>query len=323
MANDEDAPIAIEEGTLRKGLDAIELQPIYLDCRNEIVAPDKVAVISQYFLDKWAPLLGPTLTLLIIRLRRHCYFNKLTKERRNRCYPTQKTLAREMGISVDTIQREMKKPLAGYFVRRDGRHIYNPLKKKKIRTSDIYYIVMDEPLTPEDEDSLKSKVEERLPHREAKEKRRESPKPQVAAQVRPAAERPPPKPQIAVQDSYRKLRQEDVLLRGTSRNVNVNANSRDHPEDQTEREAQIRGLVGEMIEVLQDPQSTSYYAFLARKILEAYESPQLIFRALSETKDEARMGKIRRSKGAYFVDLIKRYCAENGVSLKPKSPARP
>lgn len=92
--------------------------------------------------------------------------------------------------------------------------------------------------------------------------------------------------------------------------------------DQTERQAQIQGLVGEMIEVLQDPQSMSYYAFLARRILEAYESPELIFRALSETKEEARMGKIRRSRGAFFVDLIKRYCAEDGVSLNPKSPAR-
>ena len=117
------------------------------------------------------------------------------------------------------------------------------------------------------------------------------------------------------------MRQEDVLLRGTSRNVNVNA-MRGPLGDQTERQAQIQGLVGEMIEVLQDPQSMSYYAFLARRILEAYESPELIFRALSETKEEARMGKIRRSRGAFFVDLIKRYCAEDGVSLNPKSPAR-
>ena len=80
MAANEDVPIRIEERAQRKRLDAIELQPVYLDQKNEIVAPEKVAVISQYFLDKWAPLLGPTLTLLIIRLRRYCYFNKLTDE---------------------------------------------------------------------------------------------------------------------------------------------------------------------------------------------------------------------------------------------------
>ena len=78
-----------------------------------------------------------------------------------------------------------------------------------------------------------------------------------------------------------------------------------------------------MVEVLQDHKSTKYYTFLARRILEAYKSPELIFRALSETKEEARMGNIRRSRGAFFVDLIKRYCAEDGVSLKPKSPTRP
>ena len=304
MAPDRDTPIGIKEWTDRKGLDAIELQPIYLDCRNEIVAPEKVTVVSHYFLDKWAPQLGPTLTLLVIRLRRYCYFNKLTKERRNLCYPTQETLAKEVGVSVDTIQRELKKPLAGHFIKRGARYSYNPLKKKKIRTSDMYYVVMDEPLTPEDQEGMKTKREKRSPRHEAEAKRQES-----------------PKPQIAVQDSYRNLRQEDVLLRGTSRNVNVNA-MRGPLGDQTERQAQIQGLVGEMIEVLQDPQSMSYYAFLARRILEACESPELIFRALSETKEEARMGKIRRSRGAFFVDLIKRYCAEDGVSLNPKSPAR-
>jgi len=117
------------------------------------------------------------------------------------------------------------------------------------------------------------------------------------------------------------LLQEEVPLRGTKKNVNVNADFLDPPEEQTEREAQIQGLVSEMIEVLQDPQSTSYYAFLAHRILEAYESPELIFMALSETKEEARMGNIRRSRGAFFVDLIKRYCAEDRVSLKKDTPA--
>jgi hypothetical protein len=327
MAAKKDAPIGIEEWSYRKTLDPIELQPIYLDFRNEIVAPEKVAVITHYFLDKWAPQLGPTLTLLIIRLRRYCYFNRLTKERRDWCYPTQETLAREVGVSVDTIQRELKRPLAGYFVRRGARYIYNPVKKKKIRTSDTYYVVMDEPLTPEDEEGLKTKVEERSRHNEAEERRRESPKPQIAVQVRSTAEKASPKPQIAVQHSYRNLRQEDVLLRGTLRNVNVNADLSDPPKDpeplEGEKEAQVQGVVREMLEVLGDPQSMKYYAFLARRILDAYQSPELIFRALSETKDEARMGRIRRSRAAFFVDLVKRYCAEDGVSLKRDTPAPP
>ena len=155
MAANEDAPIRIEEWTQRKRLDAIELQPIYLDQKNEIVAPGKVAVISQYFLDKWAPLLGPTLTLLIIRLRRYCYFNKLTKEQRDWCYPKHDTLAREIGVSRWTILRELQRPVAQSFIRREKRYLYDSATKKRVRTSDMYYVAMDEPLTPDDEEELR------------------------------------------------------------------------------------------------------------------------------------------------------------------------
>ncbi len=326
MDSDRDPPIGIEEWAEQKGLDAIELQPIYLDCRNEIVAPDKVAVVSHYFLDKWGPKLGPTLTLLIIRLRRYCYFNKLTKEQRNRCYPRHDTIAKEIGVSRWTILRELQRPIAQYFVKREKRYVYNPVTRKSVRTSDMYYIAMDDPLVPEDEERLKLLVRQKISgKKDGAESEQQMRTVDLSSNLllrsaKPRAD-PPPKWQFATQVRCSKLLQEEVPLRGTKKNVNVNADFLDPPEEQTEREAQIQGLVSEMIEVLQDPQSTSYYAFLAHRILEAYESPELIFRALSETKEEARMGNIRRSRGAFFIDLIKRYCAEDRVSLKKDTPA--
>jgi len=330
MVSDRGAPIGIEEWADKKGPDAIELQPFYLDFRNEIVAPEKVTVVSHYFLDKWAPQLGPTLTLLIIRLRRYCYFNKLTKERRDWCYPKHETLAKEIGVSRWTILRELQRPIAQHFVKREKRYVYDPQTKKKVRTSDMYYIAMDEPLTPEDEKELriallnKTSAESRSGSRQIDRADRSADLSSNLLLRSSISEVPdPPKWQIATQVSCGNLLQEDVPLRGTSKNVNVNANLCTPSKENPEREAQIQSLVAEMIEVLQDHKSKKYYAFLARRILEAYKSPQLIFRALSETKEEARMGNIRRSRGAFFVDLIKRYCAEDGVSLKTISPAPP
>jgi hypothetical protein len=329
MVSDRGAPIGIEEWADKKGPDAIELQPFYLDFRNEIVAPDKVAVVSHYFLDKWAPQLGPTLTLLIIRLRRYCYFNKLTKERRDWCYPKHETLAKEIGVSRWTILRELQRPVAQYFVKREKRYVYDPQTKKRVRTSDMYYIAMDEPLTPEDEDELgtllkKTSEEARCGSRQMDRGTRSADLSGNLLLRSTNSEVPdPPKWQIATQVSCGNLLQEEVPLRSTSKNVNVNANLCTPPEEHPEREAQIQSLVAEMVEVLQDHRSKKYYTFLASRILEAYKSPELIFRALSETKEEARMGNIRRSRGAFFVDLIKRYCAQDGISLKRDRKAPP
>jgi hypothetical protein len=59
-----------------------------------------------------------------------------------------------MGVSVDTIARALKGKLASLFVRVEPRYRYDPIRKKKIRTSSIYHVAIDDPLLPEDEKSL-------------------------------------------------------------------------------------------------------------------------------------------------------------------------
>ena len=114
------------------------LLPYYHDLRNEIVEPERVVVSSQYFWARWAPRLGPTLTVLIVCLRRHCYYNKITQERRDWCFPEQATLAREIGVeSTKTIRAALQEPVAAYFVRREPRYVYDPKRGKRIRTSDM------------------------------------------------------------------------------------------------------------------------------------------------------------------------------------------
>jgi hypothetical protein len=60
-----------------------------------------------------------------------------------------------MGVSVDTIARALKGELAKTFVRVEKRYRYDPVRKKKIRTSSVYQIAMDDPALPKDEIALK------------------------------------------------------------------------------------------------------------------------------------------------------------------------
>lgn len=156
-----DSGLRLEGGPLEP--ERARLLPFYHDLRNEIVQPDKIVVGTQYFWARWAPRLGPTLTTLIVCLRRHCYYNRITQERRDWCFPEQATLAREIGVeTTKTIRAALSHPLAATFVRREPRYVYDPGRGKKIRTSDRYYVAMDDPLTPEDEALLAVRAAERL-----------------------------------------------------------------------------------------------------------------------------------------------------------------
>jgi len=130
--------------------EAIELQPFYHDVKNTIVQPKQVVVGTRYFWEKWAPRLGPTLTVLIVRLRMHCYYNQATQERRDWCFPTQQTLAQEAGISRWTVMRELKRPEARQFVRVQYRSRYDPTRHQTVRISSLYHVAMDDPLIEED-----------------------------------------------------------------------------------------------------------------------------------------------------------------------------
>jgi hypothetical protein len=130
--------------------DAIELQPFYHDVKNTIVRPKQIVAGTRYFWEKWAPRLGPTLTVLIVRLRMHCYYNQATQERRDWCFPTQQRLAEEIGVSRWTVMRELKKPEARQFVRVQYRSRFDPARRQTVRISSLYHVAMDDPLIDED-----------------------------------------------------------------------------------------------------------------------------------------------------------------------------
>lgn len=77
-------------------------------------------------------------------------------------------------------------------------------------------------------------------------------------------------------------------------------------------------LVQEMLSVLRDAESEPYYRRLAATV-----PKEIIFEALSLVKRAVQEGKIRKSRGALFVAIVKRACADRRISLSRPVEAVP
>lgn len=273
------------------------LLPFYHELENEIKQSDRVRIQTDYFWRKWAPKLGPTLTVLVITLRSYCYYNKLTKERRDWCYPEQKTLAKNASISVDTLQRELKKPIARHFIKREARYRYDLRQKRPLRTADSYFISMDDPLTPEDLQQIAAIAKKRL-ELEGLEGR-----PQNAVHPNEFVDKSRGKPQSAVYDATANSRSVTSTSKSDSKTLSRNS--------QMPLTGQQESMVQEILSVCQDEHSRKFYEFVARMV------PSLrIWAALGEVKDAAATGRLKKSRGAYFTSLI----LKDDVMRPPRRP---
>jgi len=75
-------------------------------------------------------------------------------------------------------------------------------------------------------------------------------------------------------------------------------------------EAEQQYLVHEMLAVLRDSESEGYYRRLAATV-----PKNIIFEALSLVKRAVAEGKIRKSRGALFVAIVKRARVDRGVAV--------
>ena len=146
---------------------AFKEDPLEVDVVSEaydtIINPHRVEVFTQYFRKKWRPLLTPLLSELIRELRQCCY----SKYRRNdgpevAIEVTQEELGQALGVSRSTITRALARDKKGnfknqylsYFIKEmtimQNRRMNGRVKKTQTR----FVIVVEEPLTPEDEAKL-------------------------------------------------------------------------------------------------------------------------------------------------------------------------
>lgn len=293
----------------------IQVEPWYLDVRGEIVKPDQVQVTTKYFWSRWVPKLGPLATCLLLRLRQYCYFNRATGEKRDWCYPSQDTLAQELGLqNRKTVMDALRRLQELGFVRREAQYRLDPKTRRPHRTTDKYFILMEDPIAPEDEPQAFVLAAERL--------LADSPRTAAAMRSEPASiaaapytsekrtysheavDNPPYVSEKRTHDAVRKTdRKSD--LEELLNNVNVNGASRTE-----EDEGRIQDLTQQMVEQLGDPKSRNFFRRVAERVPE-----HLIYMALSETKDAKRTGQVKKTPGAYFTHVIKKAAEQVGVRL--------
>lgn len=129
----------------------VVLQRAYGNERANIVQPDKGIFVTKYFLDHWLPLLGHSALIVVMTIRKVCYWNPYTGEKRNIFETEMGELAEQACISVRTLKTVLKNELIKrYFIRYNVRRVMTP---NGIRTAGIRLQVrMDDPLTPEDQE---------------------------------------------------------------------------------------------------------------------------------------------------------------------------
>ena len=124
--------------------------------RAAIIKPRSVLITTRYFWQKWRPLLGNSLAMLVIEARRKCYRNLATGEVRDWFYSTMEELSQTVGFSPKKIMRLLKLPHAQKFIRYKPTYVYSPDIGKKVHGKCLFKVSLDDPLIPDDEVGLVS-----------------------------------------------------------------------------------------------------------------------------------------------------------------------
>ena len=286
----------------------MQLVPFYEDAKNELINPDRIVTITWYELHHWLPKLGPTKFMIIQILRRHCYYNKLTKERRDWCFPKQETLAKELGIGERTLRRLLNEPDDGLaqFIRREPTYRYDSVLKKKVRSVDKYHVKMDTPLIPEHHGDLAVIMAERIVAEEG-ETQSVAPTGQNGRQVEPDVDNLPPTGQNGRHISAANMAEEEVLIRKTERNVNVPnvfENLKEPSKKIVTKEwtDQHEGLLFEMSQILgSEEKNKAYYRTI---VMDPDIPDQLVRYCMSVTREACQLRKTWNAPG-YFTGVLK------------------
>ena len=145
--------------------EAAEVVPGYHSAVNEIIEPDKVLVLTRYFVRRWMPALGDNGTRIVLALRSLGYYNRQTGEKRNGIEIDLPELAAMCGISVPTLKREfgerhdksraaipgsLQNPALHQFVKKDRQYWRDPVTNRLLRTANVYRVMMDDPIHEDD-----------------------------------------------------------------------------------------------------------------------------------------------------------------------------
>jgi hypothetical protein len=235
------------------------------------------------------------------------------------CYPSQARLANDLGIRREHMNKRIKRLLAFRF---HGEAIITMTKKRESKpggsrwSNNMYQL---RPIT-----GLAIFEKEQVNFETPMEATRTSMLPeghkQLSACVSPGGhtEAPPRRP---VCDSLCDLRgHTNQIELDRTKTLNVNGFEKslsdslgEKGKGSAEEEFRLESLVIEMLDVCRDKHSRGFYRLVAQKVPE-----ELIRAALSETKYQDRMGRITKSRGAFFTDQLRRLARERGIELSLK-----
>lgn len=126
--------------------------PEYANERDEYLQPDRIVAQFRYFWDFWVPKLGPLPSLLYMKLRQFAYYNRQTGELREALlqFPKQADLAVSLGVKKRQTIADSLVILENHgLIRREKRYRYDATSRKKIRTTDRFWVQLTDILTPE------------------------------------------------------------------------------------------------------------------------------------------------------------------------------
>jgi hypothetical protein len=147
----------------------IVVHPYYQTAHAQITEPTRFVAMSHYYRWRWLRQIGPVGNAILLELRGRCYNNPSTGEKRDVVIAAQRELAEAIGISVDTLQRQLGRPgreadpkansVLRLFVWTEER--YERGGSGRVRQlENVYHVSMDDPVHTEDEERLEALVEE-------------------------------------------------------------------------------------------------------------------------------------------------------------------
>lgn len=129
------------------------LSPFYHSAVNSVTKPNKYVFCSQYFVDRWMPLLGGVGTQIVLYLRRLGFHNRVTGEVRDEIPVEISDIARGVGCSPRTVQYHLAENAAlGMFIRKRERFEVDPRSSdgRRRQCENGFQIAMDDPVHDDD-----------------------------------------------------------------------------------------------------------------------------------------------------------------------------
>ena len=330
--------------------DRMEIQPGYHTAREEILRPDRQESETAYFWDKWAPRLGASAVLLIVRMRQACRRAGYSNERESAVTLSYEEIGRFCGMSASTVKRLFAQDEVRRFIRKEAQMRDSTLGR--VDAPNRYVVMMTDPLVPEDEALLRDRMADRLLTQELLRTNSGTPRPaQKAVQNGPVTpdQIAPPTP---VQNEHVGRVQNDPVAQGQNgpgesarRPSLLTSRVRRKPEGsppepvktamqnvRTHEEQNVTNVTNglpyidspliedwamRMVDLTGDAKSINFYRKAARILLQR-KAEGVLDRAVGLVKEAIREGKARRP-AALLTSTLLTLAEEQGVFITDRS----